>query len=475
MVIPPRESFVDPAVDFVLGYTHGAGIPEEKRQALARSARTALERMVREASSTHEFPSLAVKLHETPSRLLLAIQNRGAPIFVREDEMDRARTALERGIDGVEIYNLGRDGQAVIFEITRDGEDGDGASPAQQIEADKIEIRPLGQGEEYELSRLFYSVYGYDYGFEFVYHPERMRDMIEEGSLISMVAAAHTADGVRLVSHVGLQRLNEDPPVYSDFGGITHPRMKSRGVFGQVFRAVMERAEVTPMLYQVVHYTTNHDFAQRRASPYGSHEICVDVGCLSKEAQAKLQRFGLNDAGDVDRYTLITAVLPRTASPFGYEIQLPENLGEMLGFLLGPLGLSWTPASRFDSIPTGGHYEVSFEQQQSAVFFDFVRPGRDALLRIADDWHAYLRDGYQYAAVDIPLRSHGLSQIYEVLGSHGFFAGGFVPYRNGGGLALRLQAVGAAKVDFDKIHAFTPNAKRLLEVVRNDYERNHIL
>ena len=478
--VPPRIAFVDLVTDFVRTSTNTFRLGDTKEAALTRSARTAIEAVIREAGNRRDPATLSIKVQPWPTRVCVAIHNRGTPVFVRDEDLEHARThLLQHGIDDVELQNLGRDGQLITLSALRELDVPRSLRDVSllQLPDSDIEIRPLGPGEEYELSRLFHSVYGYDYINEFVYFPEKLRSMVDEGQLVCMVAVSHGADGKRLISHTGMQRLSSEPLVYDGgFGGITDPKVKSRGTFGRVFQAVMDWTANTPTRYQEFHIVTNHDFTQRRCAVYGVHETALFVGAQSRETQAKLERLGIGaDPEDMDRYSVFKGVLPRCESPFGKEIHLPEALGEMLGFLLPRLGLTWLPAPRFDQLPQGGDVIATFEETQSSVHFDFVKTGREALQRIIHDWSLHLRNGYEYAAVDIPVKNRGLSQIYEALASHGFFVGGFVPFHHGEELAIRFQTVGPTKVAFHKIRAYSENAQRLLRVIQSDYERNQVL
>ncbi|WP_394841316.1 hypothetical protein LZC95_30125 [Pendulispora brunnea] len=477
--VPPRGDFVEIVTDFVRTSTSTFRLGETKGMALTRSARTAIEAVIREVGNRRDPATLSIKVQPWPTRVSVSIHNRGIPVFVREEDLERARTHLLQGIDDVELQNLGRDGQLITLSALREPDAPRSLRDISlmQLPDSDIEIRLLGPGEEYELSRLFHSVYGYDYINEFVYYPDKLRSMVDDGRLVCMVAVSDGPEGKRLISHTGMQRLSSDPLVYDGgFGGITNPKVKSRGTFGRCFQAVMDWAAQTSMRYQEFHIVTNHDFTQRRCAVYGVHETALFVGAQSRETQAKLERLGIGvDPEDMDRYSVFKGVLPRCDSPFGKEIHLPENLGEMLGFLLPRLGLTWMPAPRFDQLPKDGEVIATFEETQSSVHFDFVKTGREGLQRILHDWSLHLRDGYEYAAVDIPVKNRGLSQIYEALASHGFFVGGFVPYHHGEELAIRFQTVGPTKVAFNKIHAYSENAQRLLRVIQSDYERNQVL
>jgi hypothetical protein len=160
------------------------------------------------------------------------------------------------------------------------------------------------------------------------------------------------------------------------------------------------------------------------------------------------------------------------AAPFGREVALPENIGDPLGFLLEPLGLAWTPASRFATLPARGAYRASYQPQQDAVSFDLCEPGRQAASDIVRDWRHLLRNGYLYASVDVPVGASGLGPLYDMLSEAGFFAAGFVPYHLGDTLGFRFQALGPAKVSFAEIKAASAAARKLKAFIEQDFKRS---
>lgn len=187
--------------------------------------------------------------------------------------------------------------------------------------------------------------------------------------------------------------------------------------------------------------------------------------------QARAVGYGLGPK-ETDRYTLLVSVIPEVKHPFGKEIFLPNNLGEMFGFLLGPLNLLWNPAPRFEMLPLGGDYQTHLQPLQNAVQFDLFWPGRNAIENIIRDWRKLLKVGYQYAAIDVPIGVRGISNLYDILSDHGFFVAGFIPHHYSDKLGFRFQTVGHTKLDFNEIKVFGEGTKKLLEIVRENYERN---
>ena len=172
---------------------------------------------------------------------------------------------------------------------------------------------------------------------------------------------------------------------------------------------------------------------------------------------------------------LLVSVIPRVPRPFGESIILPESIGERFGFLLKPFGLAYSPAPRFQTLPAMGSFTTSTLRAQSAAFFDLSAPGQEAAEDIVEEWRELLRDGFEYAAVEVPLDAPGLGPLYDILSSNGFFAAGFVPYQSSARLGFRFQALGPTKVAFDDIKVATEHGKKLLAAVRKDYEANCLL
>jgi hypothetical protein len=482
--IPPQRAFLEPTVGFVLAFA-ARFARGESEQAELKTAVTAVLEMFIENNARGGEP-VAVEVGESAGKLRVSIINHGAPILLKGGRGGiHARHYAKfheasKHADSLTFENSGRRGQVVTLEI-RLGAVAAAmsllAKPAPQIPAipedEVITVRALAPGEEDALSRLFYLVYGYDYINEFVYYPEKIKAMIEAGDLLSIVAARPNG---RLVGHVGLVRRHREPAVFEAAMGAVDPIVKSRGLFGQLFAKAMETVQKTSMQYCLCDCVTNHAFSQRHVAKFGGYELALYAGCQSRETQARLERLGLGkDPEGMLRYSLLVSVIPRVPRPFGEAVVLPESIGERFGFLLQPFGLAWSPAPRFQSLPAAGSFTTSTQRAQCAARFDLHEPGQEAAEDIIEEWRELLRDGFEYAAVEVPLDAPGLGPLYDILSSNGFFASGFVPSQGSARLGFRFQALGPTKVAFDDVKIATEHGKKLLAAVRKDYESNCLL
>lgn len=466
--IDPRPELVEPVLAFVDRYTRTLGVDEEGRGRLKESVEAALELVFHRQA--HGAEPVSIEVLASDGAAVVEIMNRGIPILDERDAKIISFYMAARGLDRVAIENLGRQGQKVVLARklgkVRKKPAVEEAPRAVEVADDEIEVREILPGEETQVTRLFYFVYGYSYINELVYFPEKGRAALESGQLISYVAVHKE----RVVGHCGLIRWAANPPVYEAALGLVDPRVKSRGLFSRMFDAVMERVNRTPMQYCYFDLVTNHDRSQKVVSRYQPRDMALFVGCQNRETQARLEKLGMGqDPEGMDRYSLLFSILPRVPHPFGKEVRLPVSIGDRLGFLLPPLGLTWTPASRFEGLDKQGAYKVTLQPQQGAVIFDMPEPGRAAVDGICAAWRQYLLEGYEYAAVEVPLDVPGLGVAAARLADAGFFASGFIPYQTSARLAFRFQALGHAKVAMDRIRLATDPAKRLLAAIQDEY------
>ena len=486
--IPPKAEYSGPVVDFVLSYAARISGGSNKAERLRAALVPALGMVVDVNAAGASEEKVALEVGESGGKLQVAIINRGSPILLRggREGIHGAYFAkfqeASKHADSLSLENSGRKGQVLVLTMRLDMGSRQAAladaAPAKGRrtsipEGETMTLRMLEQGEEGSLCRLFHLVYGYDYINEIVYYPEKLKALLDSGELLSIVAARPNG---RLVGHVGLLRRQQDPPVYEACMGAVDPAIKSRGLFGKLFTKTMEAVRKTPMSYCLCDLVTNHDFSQRHVAKFGGFELALFAGSQTRETQARLQRLGLGpDPEDMDRYSILVSVIPQVPRPFGEKVALPENIGERFGFLLKPLDLAWSPTPRFQTLPAGGTFKTVFERSQSAVLFDMEQPGRQAADDVIDSWSSLLREGFEYAGVDVPLDARGLGTLYDLLSGAGFFAAGFVPYRGSTRLGFRFQALGPTKVAFDKIRAATERGKKLLAAVRGDYEATRLL
>jgi hypothetical protein len=473
---------VEAGTDFICATLKKKGFAAQTISRASEIVKTILEMLSKVDKSFAQEEEIKIQLSATADSLIIGFRNLGLPMYLNAAEalserdkalMQRLHAVKDR-VRSVSFSNEGQNGQIIrlSIEIPENKRVAETARQMIEVKQEEIEVRQLRPGEEGDLARLFYQVYGYHYINDFVYFPDKIKAKVAAGELISTVAVHKGA----LVAHVALVKKNDEPPVYESGLGVVDPRIKSQGLFGRVFKETMAIADKTPMRFCVYDFVTNHDYSQRLVAKYGTEEMAIFIGCQGKEFQANMEALGIGqDPQHTDRYSLLLAIKRQCEAPFGKEVVLPVNLGEIADFILQPLGIEWRPAARFVPLAPNGRYEVSYQPAQRAAIFDLVEPGAKALKQALEEWRFLMRRGYQYAAVEMSLSYPGVGQVFDYLGQFGFFMAGFVPYRISDKLGFRFQFVGPTRVDFDEIKLYSERGRNLLNLIREDYEKKAVI
>ncbi|MDA9951117.1 hypothetical protein N9D31_00955 [Oligoflexaceae bacterium] len=410
--------------------------------------------------------------------------NKGMPVY-HGDEWSLSKTdqinnsqfkKLVKLVDEHDTQNMGRTGQCLTLSFDIESEKDRAPAfyqPDTSDEEASFEIRQLKDGEEPELSRLFFKVYGYNYINETVYYPSRVKELIALKDLESWVAVDKKG---KIIGHVGLLRHHRKPQVFEAALGLTDPNVKSRGLFSKIFEKVINEVGQKEMAFCVYDFVTNLIYSQKLVARYGSCDMALNIGCQVSETQAQLGRLGLGqDPEGMDRYSILLGIHPGVKHPLGERVTLPVSLGALAEFILEPLNITWMPSPRFFPMMREGSFTRNLQPTQKAVSYIFHEPGQKALSAIITDWKNLLRSGYQYASVDMPLDKAGIGQLHDILSASGFFIAGFVPFQFTPRLGFRFQSIGPTKVAFDKIQVFSESAIKLKNLIQEDYERNVLI
>lgn len=466
--IPPSMTYLSAASDFIAVAGKEVGLSSSQNEKLFQSCQYLLKELLQNSQKGNFSDYFRIDIRNFEDQLKIEILNRNLPLPSEIIQKDLT------WFDTLTLENLGPGGQRLTLSIPLNTSQISPAEKPLPVQSDvQIRIRPLKDGEERKLTDLFFNVYGYNYIHQYMYYPEQIKALRDSGDLICIVGVDPDE---KLIGHVGLVRLNTEPVVFEAALGVVDPRTKSRGLFSKIFENAMEVSKTIPMSYCIFDFVTNHDFTQKLVSRYGSIDMALLIGCQSKENQASLKKLGLGaDPEEMDRYSLLLSLSPREKHPFGNSISLPPNLGEQFSSTLQALGITWHPSPRFDYLSRDGEFTAIRQPSQKAIIFDLYKPGRAALQKIVQVWQQALREGYQYAGVNVPIAAPGLAYVYDFLSTKGFFMGGLIPYRNSNELGFRFQALGPTRVAFDQIKVHTDTSRKLLQTVREDFIRNSII
>jgi len=227
-----------------------------------------------------------VAILRKPGKIVVAVEDRGLPFDFRKFD-----TAQESGLGVIlmkafasEVYflNLGRGGKRVelvknlpykdVDAYISEEEKNRAVSLPPVPEDISITIRPMRPKDSIDLARCVYRCYGYTYANPDVYFPDRVKELLESGLLISFIAL--NPDG-EVIGHVSVRKEYADAPIGERGQAVVDPRYRGHGLLNKLIKTVVEHVTKRGMYGTYGEAVTVHTYSQKAALSMGAHETGV--------------------------------------------------------------------------------------------------------------------------------------------------------------------------------------------------------
>jgi serine/threonine-protein kinase RsbW len=237
---------------------------------------------------------------------------------------------LHRSFDETRFVNLGRSGNRVellkhlphtdVRDHLPEEEHHRTVAATAAHEDIPLEIRMMHPEESFELSRCVYRSYGYSYDWDYVYYPDRIRELQESGLMRSCVAV--TSEG-EFVGHLAVRVEHPHSPVGEAGQAVVDPRFRGHHLFPRMKTFLAERAKNAGMYGLYSEATTVHPYSQRGNLHLGARETGFLLGYIPASVSYK-------QIGDerVDRRGSVALFYMRTTDEPERSIYPPEEYRE---------------------------------------------------------------------------------------------------------------------------------------------------
>ena len=196
-----RDS-LPPLLAFVREATRRLGLPAPDVDGLERAVEEVCLNVLEQGLAEDATASFDVILLRRPGHIVVAIEDRGLPY----DFLTLQTASLTSHADAVRFINLGTHGNRVeivkrlSFEPIEAFIATGKAAPVAEASAEPVTapvtLRLMTPDDAIAVARCTYAVYGYTLPDEYLYFPDRMREMLAGGLL--EVCIGTTSDGLRL-------------------------------------------------------------------------------------------------------------------------------------------------------------------------------------------------------------------------------------------------------------------------------------
>jgi Histidine kinase-like ATPase domain len=468
ITISADAGFLPPVIDFVRRMTDRLGLGDAAAEHMERAGELVCRNVIQHAFEPGEEGSYDVHVLRRPGQVVVAVEDQGLPFDYSRLQEGKDRTLLEilhGSFDETRFINLGRRGNRVELikhlphADVRDHlpEDEHHRTVEAAPEEVPLEVRMMHPEESIELSRCVYRSYGYSYDWDYIYYPDRIRELQEQGLMRSCVAV--TPEG-EFAGHLAITVERPDSPVGEAGQAVVDPRFRGHHLFPKMKTFMAERAGKAGMYGLYSEATAVHPYSQRGNLHLGAKETGFLLGYIP--ASVSYKQIGEEREG---RRGSVALFYMRVNEEPEREIHPPAAYRKEIQAVIEHNGLrrvipdgvepELTPLSRMS---------VEVRKDHNLAFLQVEEPGAD----LAELVGRHLRDLCLHRVdcvyVDLPL-SHPATRRAG-LDNLGVFFGGIIPEAHaGGGDVLRLQYLNNVEVEPEDVSTASDFGNELLGLI----------
>jgi hypothetical protein len=321
-----------------------------------------------------------------------------------------------------------------------------------------LEIRMMHPEESFELSRCVYRSYGYSYDWDYIYYPDRIRELQEQGLMISCVAV--TPEG-EFVGHLAITVERPGSPVGEAGQAVVDPRFRGHHLFPKMKTFMAQWADEAGMYGLYSEATAVHPYSQRGNLHLGARETGFLLGYIP--ASVSYKQIGDERA---DRRGSVALFYMRVRDEPEREIYPPMPYLEQVRRVVEHNGLRRVIGEVPDPALQPSRMSVEVRQDHNLAFLRVEEPGTD-LEELA---RSHLRDLSLHRVdcvyVDLPLSHPATQRSAARLNNLGVFFGGIIPEAHpGGGDVLRLQYLNNVEIEAGDVSTASDFGEELLDLI----------
>jgi anti-sigma regulatory factor (Ser/Thr protein kinase)/GNAT superfamily N-acetyltransferase len=461
--------------DFVRRVAHRLGLRNRAAEHLDLAVQTVCRNVIGHAFEADEEGRYDVEVLRRPGRVVIAVEDRGLPFDYAPLRAD-GDTALPEMLhhsfaDEVHFINLGREGNRVELikhlpradarEVLPEEEHNRVVAAPAAPEDAPLEIRMMRPEESAELSRCVYRSYGYSYDWDYVYYPDRIRELQEGGLMRSCVAV--TPEG-EFVGHLAAKVEHPDSPVAEAGQAVVDPRFRGHRLFERMKTFLAERAREWGMYGLYSEATAVHPYSQRGNLKLGAKETGFLLGYIP--ASVSYKEIGEDRVG---RRGSVALFYMRTRDEPERTVYPPDEYREAVQCVVEHNGLNRAVEDSPDAkAPPSTRMNVSVRRDHNLAFMQVQEPGADLRELVQARLRGLCLHGVDCVYADLPLSRLATSRAGTGLADLGFFFGGIIPEADGGGTGgdvLRLQYLNEVEVRAEDVHTASDFGKGLVDFI----------
>jgi len=310
-----------------------------------------------------------------------------------------------------------------------------------------------------DVAKVFRAVYGESFPVRYVYHPDQFMAEIRGERLCAALAVDQDGEAI---GYASIYRNAPNPLIWEGGNLVLIPGRGDDRLAWSLMAYFKAPGRLPGPLPDGFYSESvcHHYFTQVGCAKLGFIDCAIELDQLAGASFAEHRP-------DSERVACVLQFCEQTDPPG--PAFLPERYEHLLRELAGPL----RPRS---FLVSGSHLPEEGTTTSSDSHYAFARTWKVSVSDVGGDWESWLDTllvqarERQVVSLQVIL-STGLSCIgaaVEAMRKRGFFLGGLFP-RWFGGDGIMLQQVLGKEPDYDGIKLYTPRARTLLGMIRDDW------
>lgn len=468
LTVPAEDAYQSAVLAVVRALAAGQGLSGPAVEQLGSVVKEACANVIARAYPPGSSGDMDILILRRPGKLVVAVEDQGLPFnFTSLEEGERSGLAAMVGrgcVCEIHCRCLGRQGNLVEITYTLPA-----AAPSADAEVEQtraaappappdaaLELRLLRPDDTVGLVRLLYRCYGYSYDANYMYDPDRVRELLASGLMRSCIAVS---SGGETVGHLALHLERPDALVAEAAQGMVDPRYRGHALFERMKSFLREDARARGMYGICSEAVTLHPYSQKGSLALGARE----TGLLLAYIPAGVSYKQIEDI-QAQRQAVLLLYLPVNEAP-DREVHLPPHHEPFLRRLFGHIGLKRKPCTAPARAPTDkAQVDVRVSTDHNEAFLRVRQFGDDLAGLVHFRLKELCLERLDCVYLDLPLSDPAAALACERLERLGFFFGGIVPELAAGDV-LRLQYLNEVAVDPARIQLASDFGKELLAYV----------
>lgn len=477
--IKSEKKYITAVTTFMRSLAIQNGLDEKSASHLEVITEEACLNVIQHAFENSPDKIYDLSFEKIDSRLKMSIHDSGLPLDW--DALEKAENLgigmkLMRGLASeIRFINLGKEGKCLEFfmDLAKGEPDPSGFMEGSQSHDDIVDTRQktddpvtfrmLVPEDAVNLAKCMYRVYGFTYK-DVVYFPEKIRQFVSSGLLVSMVAVNSKGE---IVGHQGLRKGKADASVAEITMGAVDPRYRGRGIFEKLKELSFAHIRTKGVYGLYLEAVANHPYSQKANLAMGARETGILLGFI----QGNVDFISFDNSKFSNSRLSVVLGYNRLEREPVRTVFLPESHQEIMKeiYSYGGFVRKFVREEILPRQPEVSQVDVSMFNDSRIAFIRIHVFGMDLIKVLKYRLREIFQNEIEVAYLDYNLSDRAGTYYVKEIEKLGFFFSGIIPELDNGDI-IRFGFLGSQAIDKDNIVLVSDFAKKILEYIWDEYQ-----